>query len=593
MKKLATFSFILLFFLGLVFLLADENREDEDVKIEIQIDQKIPLSDGIHLTANIWKPRKMETPLPAIVAYSSYGINGMHEDGVFFAKRGYVFLAVNCRGRNGSEGEFFPYEDAGRDGYDVMAWIAKQPWSDGQVGMMGLSYGAFTQWQTLKYLPPALKTIIPSAPTYPGYNSPYANNILMSNRIRWSAVVSGTESNMNIYRDNDYWTDLFYQRYEQHIPFAKFAEFAKGNQQWWDNWVAHPDYDDYWKSLIPTAEEYKGIEIPILQISGHFDGSLRSTISYFQDHMKFGNEEAKKKHYLIIGPWSHGGTRRNHSEMDGLKFGPNSILYKDMIDFYLLWFDWVLKGKEKAEFLKKQVSYYVMNEDEWRYVDRLEEISNATETYYLSSEGGKANDVFYSGRLERNALTAEQRPDVFEYDPLKLIERIKPVNDLRVSGLLDQSAAFAEDKLVYHSEPFAEDVEIAGVPVFNAYIELNVPDTDFEWKLFEITRQGVSISLGQGIMRARYRNSFSIPELVTPGEVVHYEMPLYYMLVRKITKGSRLRLVFNCVNSPHMQKNYNSGGDVSYETAKDARTAIVKLYHDKRYPSALVFPVKR
>ena len=283
----------------------------------------------------------------------------------------------------------------------------------------------------------------------------------------------------------------------------------------------------------------------------------------------------------------------NKEELGGIKFGPKAVVYPDMIAMYVQWFDWVFKGKEKPEFLKKRVAYYVMNMDEWRYVDDWKEASNATETFYLCSKDGQANDVFHSGLLTPTPPDEPQKPDVFEYDPLKLLKK-KEVSDLFASdSFLDQKPAFAEDILVYHSEPLKEDLEVAGYVRLKAYIELNVPDTDFSISLYEITEKGTSISLGSGVMRARYRNSLSEPELVKPGDVNLYDIRLMLYFVRKLDKGSRLRLIVTCQNSPDFQKNYNSGGAVAEETAKDARKAVIKLHHDKKYPSALELPVRK
>jgi putative CocE/NonD family hydrolase len=390
-----------------------------------------------------------------------------------------------------------------------------------------------------------------------------------------------------------YWVNKFYKRYSEHVPFIMLADMVASNPRVFKRWMSHPDYDDYWKSFTPTPEEFSQFNIPILSITGYFDGDQPGALQYYKEHMKYGTEEAKQKHYLIIGPWDHGGTRTNKEELGGIKFGPKAVVYPDMIEMYVKWFDWIFKGKDKPEFLKRRVAYYVMNRDEWKYVDDWSEVSNATETLYLSSRDGRANDVFHSGVLAAAPPDKPQNPDIFEYDPLKL-EPKKEVADLfAADSFLDQRQAFAEDILVYHSEPLEEALEVAGYVRLKAYMELNVPDTDFLVSLFEITDKGQSINLGSGVMRARYRNSLSKPELVKPGEINLYDIRLMLYFVRKLDRGSRLRLIITCQNSPDFQKNYNSGGVVSEETAKDARKAIIKLYHDKEHPSALDLPVKK
>jgi putative CocE/NonD family hydrolase len=357
-------------------------------------------------------------------------------------------------------------------------------------------------------------------------------------------------------------------------------------------WISHPSVDEYWESFTPTPEEFSRFDIPILTITGYFDGDQPGALQYYKEHMEYGNEEARRMHHLIIGPWDHGGTRANQEKLGGLEFGPNAVVYPDMIQMYVEWFDWVFKDKEKPGFLEKRVAYYVTNRDEWRYADDWNEISNDTELLYLSSDAGMANDVFQSGSLSRTPPGSSQQPDAFTYDPLKLRPKMDPAA-VSPEPFLSQELAFDEDILVYHSAPLEEDLEVAGYVRLKAYIELDVPDTDLLVNLYEITAAGTSIDLGNAMVRARYRNSSATPELVVPGEVNLYDIPLYLYFVRTLDEGSRLRLIITSINRPDFEKNYNSGGVVADETAADARTATIKLHHDARYPSALEIPVKR
>jgi len=593
MRNLSKILSIFLFLSLVCVFLIPQEKTAGDVDIEFLFNQKIPMRDGVKLASYIWKPAKMEKPLPAIFSFSPYTIEMHYKEGPYMAQHGYVYLLVDVRGRANSEGEFWPWENDGRDGYDITEWIAKQPWCDGRVGMIGGSYRGTTQWLTLKNMPPALKTIIPTASAYVGIDFPGMGNIPYSYLTQWLGFVNGTSHNFQYFTDMKYWVDKFYKRYSEHIPFIQLADLVASNSRVFKRWMSHPDYDEYWQSFTPTPEEFSRFDIPILSITGYFDGDQPGALQYYKEHMKYGSPVAKSKHYLIIGPWDHGGTRMNKEELGGVKFGPKAVVYPDMIEMYVKWFDWVFKGKEKPEFLKKRVAYYVMNRDEWKYVDNWKDVSNDTVKLFLSSEDGKANDVFHSGRLGATPLNQPQQPDVFEYDPLKLMPK-KDVSDLFASdSFLNQEQAFAHDILVYHSEPLEEDLEVAGYARLKAYIELNVPDTDFLISLSEITKKGTSMNLGSGVMRARYRHSLSKPELVKPGDINLYDIRLMLYFVRKLDKGSRLRLVVTGQNSPDFQKNYNSGGVVAKETDKDARKAIIKLHHDKDHPSTLELPVKR
>jgi putative CocE/NonD family hydrolase len=589
MRNLIRLSLALvLCFISISIGLAEE-KGSKPREIEMILDQKIPMEDGIHLAAKIWKPAQMEEPLPAIFVLTPYVSDEAQQRATFFAQNGYIFVSVDCRGRGNSEGEFYPFEHDGHYGAQVVEWIARQIWCDGQVAMMGGSYRGMVQWQTLWYLPSSLKTIVPTAAAHPGIDAPWPNNIYTSYFTRWLGFVTGKTRNANLFADQKYWSQKFYKMYKNHEPFARLAEFTGIPSKIFLRWIEHPSYDDFWKEMSPADEDYRNFNIPILTITGHFDGDQPGAMAYYLKHMKFGTEEGKARHYLFIGPYDHGGTRHPEKKLGGLEFADNCLL--DMHKLHLEWFNWTLKGKERPEFLKKRVCYYMMGENEWKYTDWLEDISNRTMVWHLSSEDGKANDVFHSGILQSKPLQDNQKPDSFVYDPLKLISEEKYFKQ-NPDYYLDASHAFEEDILIYHSPPLEKSLEVAGYIRLKLYMELDVPDTDFQAALYEIKPDGTNIFLGNDMLRARYRRSFEKPELVEPGRIDLYEFKRFNFFARKIEKGSRLRLVVSCLNTPDVGKNYNSGGDVAYETAKDARKATIKLYHDRRYPSTLELPVK-
>jgi uncharacterized protein len=302
--------------------------------------------------------------------------------------------------------------------------------------------------------------------------------------------------------------------------------------------------------------------------------------------MQFGSKEAVAQHYLIIGPWDHAGTRTPNQDVAGLHFGAASML--DLNKLHREWYDWTMKGGAKPEFLKKRVAYYVTGADEWKYTDSLEAIANGKQTLYLSSSGG-ANDAFHSGSLLDRASEAAGA-DHFVYDPLD----VRPAGvEPTVGGLVSESDALNlfGAGAVYHSEPFADATEISGFVKLSVWLSIDVPDTDLSAGLYEIMADGRSVALTGDSLRARYRVSLGQEKLVKPGEVEKYEFSGFTFFSRKIAKGSRLRLVFSAINSPDTEKNYNSGGVVANETAKDARTAHITVYHDVQHPSVIELPI--
>jgi putative CocE/NonD family hydrolase len=354
------------------------------------------------------------------------------------------------------------------------------------------------------------------------------------------------------------------------------------------SWLAHPTQDDYWQAMWLTNDQYDRIDLPILTITGAYDGDQPGALRYYRQHMA-SSSPARDQHYLIIGPWNHAGTRTPAAEFGGLKLGKASLL--DLNALHLAWYDWTLKEGEKPAFLEKRVAYYVMGAEEWKYADSLEAISDVTRRLYLNSTDGRAGDAFHSGVLQ-DSPPGPSKPDRYTYDPLDV--RPAEIEQEEIKNYLtDQRYALSlfGSGLVYHSQPFSEETEISGLVRLVAWLALDVPDTDFWVTLYEIQANGSSIQLSEAALRARYRNSLSREELVTPGEINRYVFDSFTFFSRRIAKHSRLRLVIKAPNSIYVQKNYNSGGVVAQESGADARTAQVTLYHDEEHPSFLELPI--
>jgi hypothetical protein len=182
----------------------------------------------------------------------------------------------------------------------------------------------------------------------------------------------------------------------------------------------------------------------------------------------------------------------------------------------------------------------------------------------------------------------------YVYDPLDTSPGMRERDSDGSVSYVDQTAVLTlgDRGLVFHSAPFDQPITIAGSPELTLWIELNVPDTDFNVALHEIRPDGKSIRLTTDSLRARYRESLHEQTLVPVGEVLPYTFDSFNFFSRRLAKGSRLRLVITSPNSIFQQKNYNSGGVISEETSADARTAHVKVYHDPAHPSSVQLPIQ-
>jgi uncharacterized protein len=566
---------------------AQQKPAAEEPTIDMQWAVKIPARDGVKLNATVFTPHGQKEPLPVIFTFTPYIGDSYTDRGTYFAMHGFVYALVDVRGRGNSGGEFEPFVNEGRDGYDVVEWLAKQSYCNGKVTMWGGSYAGFDQWTVLKEFPPHLVTIVPAAAAHPGLDFPYQYNIFSPYDMQWLTFTSGVTGNTNLFGNSAFWSSKSREMYMTHSAFQDYDKLVGNHSTVFQKWLKHPTPDAYYDAMVPSAEQYKRISVPILTITGHYDGDQPGAFTFYKRYMQYGTAEAKVNHYLIIGPWDHAGTRTPKAEVGGLKFGEASLL--DLNKLHTEWYGWAMKGGPKPAFLKKRVAYYLVGAEEWKYADTLEGISNVVKTLYIGSNGS-ASDLFRAGTLtEGNAGSAS---DSWVYDPLDTRSGAAELED-EPNSLTSQRAVlnlFGEG-VIYHSEPFAQATEIAGFPKLTMWLKMDVPDTDLEADLYEILPDGGSVALTGATMRARYRESLREAKPVESGKIEKYIFDNFTFFARRLAKGSRLRLVVRSIDSTGSEKNYNSGGVVAAETGKDAKTAHIMLLHDIEHPSALELPI--
>jgi hypothetical protein len=556
--------------------------------VDMQWGVKIPMRDGVSLNATVYKPHGQKDALPVIFTFTPYIGDSYTDRAMYFAGHGYVYALVDVRGRGNSGGEFEPFVNEGRDGYDVTEWLAKQSYCNGKVTMWGGSYAGFDQWSVLKEFPPHLVTIVPAAAAHPGLDFPFQYNIFGTYDMQWLTFTSGTTGNSNTFGNSAFWSSKSMEMYMEHRAFVEYDKIVGNPSPTFQKWVEHPILDAYYDAMVPNAEQYKKISVPILTITGHYDGDQPGAFAYYKQHMQYGSAEAKANHYLIIGPWDHAGTRTPKHELGGLKFAEASAL--DLNKLHTEWYGWTMKGGVKPEFLKKRIAYYVMGADEWKYADSLEMLANDKLTLYLASNNN-ASDVFHSGMLQA-AKGGSMAADSWTYDPLHT-EAGESDHADDPAPLTSQRSAFNlfGEGAIYHSEAFSTATEVSGFVKLTLWLTMDVPDTDLGVELWEVLPDGSAAFLSNATMRARYRDSLRVEKLVTPGKPEKYVFDNFQFFSRQIAKGSRLRLIVASLNTPSTEKNYNSGGVIAKETGKDAKTAHIQLLHDTEHPSMLELPI--
>jgi uncharacterized protein len=563
---------------------------------------KIPMRDNVELNATLYLPKTLDgapPKTPVIFTLTPYISDSYHARAAYFASHGYVFALVDVRGRGNSGGNFEPFAQEPHDGHDVVEWFAQQLLCDGRVAMWGGSYAGFDQWATAKEFPSHLATIVPVASAHPPLDYPSYNNVGETYDMQWFTLTSGRIGQQNLFNDQKFWRTKFLDAYKKHIAFNTLDSFVGNPSQNFQRILKHPTADAYYDAMVPSIEQFKKITIPILTITGQYDGDELGALAFYRDHIVNASPEVRAKHFLIIGPWDHAGTRTPADEVGGVKFGPGAIV--DLNELHRQWYDWTLKNGPKPELLKNQVSYYLLApgnsgaNGEWKYADDFAAITATGKDFYLDSKNGDANGVFRSGALTEKQ--PNEGADEYVYDPLDTSrgENVEGVEPNEKTAGLDQRYALsiAKDGLVYHTEPLQGETPMIGCPKVSLWVSIDTPDVDLAVDLYEIQPDGTSIGLWSDIRRLRYRESLREAKLAKPGEIVKCDFNPGLFVARRLMKGSRLRLVVSSPNSIFWQKNYCSGGVVAGETAKDAHTSHVKIYHDAQHPSTIQLPTRQ
>jgi uncharacterized protein len=561
---------------------------NKTVPVQITWDQKIPMRDGVRLSATIYRDPAQTKPLPVILTMTPYIAAHAAKQGNYFAHNGYVFVAVDSRGRGNSEGTFVPSRVEGKDGYDAVEWAARQPWCDGQVAMWGGSWLGFTQWSVAKEFPPHLKAIAPTASVHPGTDFPVSRGIVQYYALQWLSYVYGRALNDGIFETQDLWNNAEWQQISTGRSFTDFEEIAGIRGTVFRTWVAHPVEDTYWQAATPRAADYAKIRIPILTITGHFDGDQLGALTYYDRHLANAPAEVTARHWLVIGPWDHGGTRRPKAEIGGLQFGPAALM--SMEELHKAWYDHVLKGAPAPAFLKDRVACFVMGRNEWHYAHELKQLEGGTRSFPLDLTGAVPGDVLRSGVLAAQ-LPATPASVTLISDPRYLPPR-ESLDAEFPDYYKDQRGDYEAlgSHVVLHTAPIPAEIIVAGRAQLHLQMAVDQPDADLRAYLSEIRADGSAILLARTRVRLRYRKAGTRAVFMIPGTPEVVDVPPFQFTARSLAKGSRLRLVVDVAPQFGRQRNTNTGGDLATEPLSKARVAKITLMTGPTSGSVLELP---
>lgn len=592
-------------------------------EVSVENDVMVPMRDGVRLATDIYLPAKDGKPidekLPVILERRPYNKDGCRGSGQYYAARGYAFVAQDTRGRYKSDGVWHWMTDDGPDGVDAAAWIGRQPWSSGKIGMIGTSYVGGTQHAMAMEKPPELTTVIPvDAVSNCGYQSMRNAGAFELRFWNWIMFCSpsgsrqsrdpGTAAVLKKMMDNrhDYLANLPVRRGT--TPLKLTPEY----EDWLVEAMRHGANDEFWEqnNIIDHADRYK--DIPVYLVGGWYDSWGGNTTANFMALAPV----IKGPVYLIMGPWIHGA--QGGSAHGQVSFGPDAAI-PDPLAWRLEWYDHWLRGVDnsvgKAAPFATKVRIFIMGTGDGTKTDdgKLNHGGFWRDEHEWPLKRTQVTKFFLqpSGGLSTTSPEAERSSTCFTYDPSNPVPtiggNISSGGEIMLQGAWDQRGgehiwnwqvpiplSARNDVLVFQTEPLEQDVEVTGEIAVKLWASSTAVDTDFTAKLIDVYPPspdfpgGFDLNIGDGIVRARFRESLKEEKLMEPGTIYPFTIKLYPSS-NVFKKGHRIRVDVSSSNFPRFDLNPNTG-----EPLGDHRrmvTAVNTVYHDREHSSHILLPV--
>lgn len=534
---------------------------------------KIPMRDGVQLVADIALP-DAEGKFPVILTRTPYGRVAALAGGETWAKRGYVFISQDCRGRFESGGEWNPFMNERKDGHDTIDWISKQPWCDGNVGMIGASYGGMVQWQAAVERHPALKCIVPQvSPPDMFYNIPYDfGTFMLYGNIWWSKIVADREANMA-----EILKPLPHPDKLGTLPLSEVDNAVLGrNVPFFDKWLEAETAKDFQAGNFQA--DMRHVKIPALHISGWFDGDGIGTKTNWAAMQRAG----AKNQYLIYGPWTH--AFNTSTKLGKTDFGKDAILDLDLV--YVRWFDTWLKGKSVNLGNMPPVQVFEMGTNKWLTGKQWPLETTVAKTLYFSADE-PANGLGSKGRLVESAPSV-QEPSRYVYNPARVEIPEVLLKDIDLEGDIKMDLDKSDDSfLLFSTGKLNEPLSVQGSIKANLYFSTTAKDTDFFAIAAYVDEKGDYYPIAlPGKIRCKYLSGFDNPKLLTPGKVYKAEIHIWDTAC-EIPKGHQFAIMIVSSSFPTFARNLNTGEPI--KNATRMVTAAQTIYHDAKRPSSITF----
>ena len=590
------------------------------------------MRDGVRLATDVYLPEGAG-PFPVVMERTPYGRNEasrselsaanpapMNRGAVaqLLTERGYAAIYQDCRGRYGSEGRFVKYLSDGEDGFDTCAWLLAQPWCDGRICTMGLSYAAHAQAALGCLDPPGLMAQVLDSGgfcnswtggirQFGAFELKQAtwafNNALISPEAQADPVLHAALAAENL---REWFTRMPWK--PGHSPLRHHPDYETYLFEQW----RHGPFDAFWQQLGLWAEGWHGrySRAACVHMSSWFDPYTLTATGNYHGLRQAGRGPQR----LILGPWTHGA--RSETCFGDVEFGPAATIDSwagDWLSYRIRFFDQVLQGTPDSE---PPVRLFLMGGGSGRRTagGRLDHGGR-----WVTAADWPVPDArpmpFYlhpDGALAPLPPPVDGVPLRFDYDPRRPVPTIggslTSLEPVAVGGSFDQiegpaffgctppylPLASRADVLVFQTEPLAEPLCVVGPVEADLFVATDGPDTDFTAKLIDVYPssadypQGYAMILTDGILRLRYAEDPARPRLREPGELVQARVTLF-PTANLFAAGHRIRLDISSSNFPKFDANPNTGEPDG--SARLTRTAVNTVFADAGRASRVTLPV--
>jgi uncharacterized protein len=613
---------LLLCFALIALLPVTSSAQDEEQKpsdfgaLFNKSEAMIPMRDGVKLHTEIYVPRQSSEPLPLFLTRSPYGLA---DDAKGFSRLldmykemfadGYIFVFQDIRGKYGSEGKFVMLRppryrkdpksiDEGTDTYDTIEWLLKNvPNNNGRVGEAGISYGGWLTAMSILEPHPALKAISEQASPvdmYMGDDFHHNGAFRLSYGFEYAAMMEAGKTTQQFQFDK-------YDTYEWYLALGPLSNVNKnylhGNTPTWNDFVNHPDYDEFWqKQAFPRYFRDLKLTVPNLNVAGWWDQEdFYGPIKIYELLEK---NDTEHNNYLAVGPWNHGGwARMSGKKLGKIDFGSSTSEYFRK-DIQAPWFAYWLKGKGSKP--THEATVFETGSNTWRTWDAWPPVAGIS----------KRKLYFHAdGKLTFEAPFDATASDEYVSDPANPVPyRTRPIeetysNDSRWFTWLVEDQRFVDrrpDVLTWQTEPFTENVTVAGDILAHLFASTSGTDSDWVVKLIDVYPQevkedskmgGYKLMIANDVFRGRYHNSFEKPEPLVANKIMEFTIDLHTN-DHVFLQGHRIMVQVQSTWFPIIDRNPQKFvPNIFLATADDYQKATQHIYRSKQFPSNIELPV--